>query len=895
MKFFTTTLCLFLFICPMLHAQQLSPQPIATDLTVVERLVLPQIDNTQLYDQEMKNRKAGQLPHFAHKFKVEYNAESSGTWEYLQNGTAVWRLRIISKDAKSLNFGFGQYKLSQHAKLILYTADYKDLVGPLTVADNKEHERLWTPVVLGDDVIIEVQLPQEEVADFFLELTEVNHDFMGINSMMTTSACHIDVACGMANGFPEIEAYRDMIQGVAMYTLNGERTCSGVLISNTNQDCRPFFLTANHCSINEDNAASIVAYWNYENTTCRELGSAASGGEGDGGLSTFNTGAQLRANTAKTDMALIEFDNPVPAAANAFFAGWNLQTNMPTKVVGIHHPQSMEKRISFENDPSVFQGTNGGTADAAGNFLIIPDWDFGITEVGSSGSPLFDQDGFVIGQLFGGPVYEDVDCAAGGQEDYYGWINKSWEGAGTPDSRLKDWLDPQGTGETKLPGKYQTACQSLAVTDTYKSACALDVNQISYDLTAGSGANNVMLSVFDVPGAAVASLGVSTLQSNQSTTVTLSNIGALSTGIYKFGVEANVGGEIAQYFLYLELLQDVPAVVSLSQPANGAVDAQLTQSLSWNAISNINGYDVQIAKEEGFQNIVSQATGLTATNFLPGIILDQATTYYWRVRGANACGTGEWSNTFSFTTFDNDFQGCITLNAIDLPLTIDVADSGSYPSKINFPFGSDDDVVDKIRITEIKGTHTWVGDLTFTLTSPKGTVVTLIDEECFNSQSFNISFDDLAVLSLDDLTCPYENGDTYAPQDSLANFKEENPNGDWILTVTDGVPDDGGTFDSWTIEICLKSLNANSDLIPASSINLFPNPTRNSVFLNVDHQINAAKIGVTIFNLQGSQVMATQLAPSNRTELDVSNLAKGMYIVQLRFEDQMINKKLIIN
>lgn len=894
MKKLAIYLCLFLFVTPLLEAQTAVINPVNRELSTVEQKPMPQLDNQALYDEEMKNRQAGELPHFAHKFEVDWNASEDGTWIYTDNNLAVWRLRITSKDAKSLNFGFSKFKLPANANLILYTADFKDLVGPLTSADNKEHERLWTPIVLGHDVIIEAQIPQDEVDDFALEVSEVNHDFMGINSLMTTSSCHIDVNCGTADGHPEVEGFRDQIQAVAMYTLNGDRTCSGALINNTNQDCRPFFLTANHCAITSENAATIVAYWNYQNTSCRDLGSNASGDDGDGQLSVFNTGASLRANTPKTDVALIEFDNAIPDNADAYFVGWDLTETMPSKVIGVHHPQSMEKRISFENDPAVFQGTNNGDADVNGNYLVVPDWDFGITEVGSSGSPLFNQDGYVIGQLFGGLVYDDVNCGAGGQEDYYGWINKSWEGSGSMDTRLRDWLDPQGTGATMLDGKYQDGCQALAIADTYQSVCALDNNQISFDLTAGAG-NTVNLSVIDKPGAMTASFASSSLQANQSTTLTLGNLAALPTDDYTITVQASFGGSSSEFTIYLELLQNVPDLVNLSEPANGSTDAQLTQNLSWQAVNNVNGYEVELATDAGFSNIVAQTSDFAGTTYLPGVVLDQGTEYFWRVRGNNACGTGDWSTTSSFTTLDNDFQGCITLNAIDLPINIDAADSGDYTSTINFPFGNDEEVVNKIRVIDIKGDHSWIGDLTMRLESPKGTSITLIEEECFDSESFEIGFDDLSPFPLNDLECPFENNIIYAPQDSLANFIGENPNGDWKLTVADGVPDDGGVFNSWTVEICLGMTTPTRELIPPRSINLFPNPAKNSVFLAIDHQIGTNNMMVSILNLQGSRILNQRVNASNKTELNVSQLAPGMYIVQVQLEEQTINKKLIIH
>lgn len=507
--------------------------------------------------------------------------------------------------------------------------------------------------------------------------------------------------------------------------------------------------------------------------------------------------------------------------------------------------------------------------------------------------PLFNEAGYVIGQLFGGLVYDDVNCAAGGQEDYYGWINKSWEGSGSPETRLRDWLDPQGTGISILDGKFQNGCQALAIADTYQSVCALGSDQINFDLTAGDGMVN--LSVLEKPGAMTATFASPNLQANQSTTLTLGNLAALPTDDYTVTIQANFGGSTSEFTLFLELLQNVPNAVTLSEPANGSDDAQLTQNLSWTPVTNVNGYEIQLASDANFNDIVDETANFTGTTYLPGVVLDQGSTYYWRVRGSNACGTGDWSATSSFTTLDNDFQGCITLNGLDLPITIDAADSGEYPSTINFPFGSEMEVVEKIRVIDIKGDHSWIGDLTMRLESPKGTSITLIEEECFDSESFEIGFDDLSPFPLNDLQCPYANNIIYTPQDSLANFIGENPNGDWKLTVEDGVPDDGGAFNGWTIEICLGTMTPTRDLIPASSIKLFPNPTTNTVFLAIDQQIRTHNMMVSVLTVQGRRVMNQRVDASHKSELDVSHLAPGMYMVQIHLEDQTINKKLIIH
>src|SRR6185295_18357287 len=75
-------------------------------------------------------------------------------------------------------------------------------------------------------------------------------------------------------------------------------------------------------------------------------------------------------------------------------------------------------------------------------------WSLGVTEPGSSGSPLYDQNRRYIGQLHGGPSA----CGAGDLSDYYGRFSVSWEGGGTVATRAKDWLDPAATGAVTLNG-----------------------------------------------------------------------------------------------------------------------------------------------------------------------------------------------------------------------------------------------------------------------------------------------------------------------------------------------------------------------------------------------------------------------------------------------------------
>ena len=123
-----------------------------------------------------------------------------------------------------------------------------------------------------------------------LSLTSVNHGYVefGYNPDKSGS-CNLDVVCSAGDGFPQVDAWREEIRSRWLaISLGGSLFCSGGLINNTAQDYKPFFLTAAHCNINSGNAASLVAYWNYQNSTCRAPNSAASGQSGNGSLTAVS-------------------------------------------------------------------------------------------------------------------------------------------------------------------------------------------------------------------------------------------------------------------------------------------------------------------------------------------------------------------------------------------------------------------------------------------------------------------------------------------------------------------------------------------------------------------------------------------------------------------------------
>jgi hypothetical protein len=164
------------------------------------------------------------------------------------------------------------------------------------------------------------------------------------------------------------------------------------------------------------------------------------------GPETMNVnGGILRAAYAGSDVTLTELNTAPNPAWGIYYSGWDNSGAAVSSAVGIHHPSGDIKKISFENS-ALTSGSWSGTP--ANSHWHVPGWNLGVTEPGSSGSPLFDQNRRVIGQLHGGASA----CGASDLSDEYGKFSVSWTGNATNSTRLSNWLDPSNTGATAIDG-----------------------------------------------------------------------------------------------------------------------------------------------------------------------------------------------------------------------------------------------------------------------------------------------------------------------------------------------------------------------------------------------------------------------------------------------------------
>ncbi len=422
----TTLVFTLLFVGPMSHATADNAGQI------IPTLKIDPIDLTAVAEQDQKRSAEGRPLRYAIPHEVLIRPATDGLWSQPDPKTLRWQLRITSPDALSLNLGFTAYWMPPGGQLLIQATNGSATLPPLTSHHNKTHGQLWTPILTTDDILIEVTLPVDRTHELILELTSINVGYRNFRDLLAKAgSCNIDITC------PDADEWRDEAQSVGVISTGGSTFCTGFLINNTAQDGTPYFMTANHCEIDPHNAASLVVYWNYQASTC--------GGPRDGRLDQFQLGATFVAAYEPSDFALLQLDEQPEAIWNLSYAGWDRSDADPTSAVCIHHPNTDEKAIAFEDEPLRTTSYSGHQSPGDGTHLRVGGWARGTTEPGSSGAPLFNQNHHVVGQLAGGLAACDNNAP-----DWFGRFSVSWDGGGTPQTRLKDWLDPLDTGTMTL-------------------------------------------------------------------------------------------------------------------------------------------------------------------------------------------------------------------------------------------------------------------------------------------------------------------------------------------------------------------------------------------------------------------------------------------------------------
>jgi PKD repeat protein len=396
---------------------------------------------------------------------VEISLANSGHWEYLPGGGRICRVTILCKGARAIGLNYNALRLPAGTDIFVYTPDREYVIGALTSDEIPENQAFTTRPIAGEEIVLEYYEPEFVNKSALINISGLVYIYRGFESpepanekSLSSGSCEVNVNC------EEGQNWQNQKQGVVkILTKIGSRYyyCTGMLMNNTAQDFSGLLLSSAHCTkdfnggvASEADYLLWVFYFNNEYPGCTAGATKT----------TTVVGARKIAMSEKasdigSDFLLLKTLKNIPPAYNPYYCGWDIGNGNSSSGVCIHHPDGDVKKISTFTT-LLGSGTWGSTPNT--HWLVH--WTatmngYGVTEPGSSGSPLFDDEGLVIGTLTGG----QSSCSNPGGEDMFGKISYSWMSNGTTaDMQLQPWLDSLNTGITKMPGSFN---EKLAVAD----------------------------------------------------------------------------------------------------------------------------------------------------------------------------------------------------------------------------------------------------------------------------------------------------------------------------------------------------------------------------------------------------------------------------------------------
>ena len=423
-------------------------------IRTTETVTMPALDMEKIEAEDKEDEEYDMPPRFGYSHKVNYNLNNSGTWYDLPNGDKLWQLNVVCPSALSINFCYDKFWIPEGGKFFVFSKDRKHSIGAFTSRNNKgdkENVRGFaTGLVYGNDVVLEYYQPKEVTSDAIISIDYVVHGYRYINwgqrNLGDAASCMVNINC------EEGQNWQNEKNAVAMIIVKGNRWCTGSLINTTDLSQKPYLLTADHCltgwtyndiKFDADTLPDLDIfsfYWNYEAPGCVNTNIEPP-------LYSTN-GATVIANNSYSDFALLRLSEDPQYLSNytPYYLGWDHSGNSGNPGVCIHHPRGDVKKISTVDSLPISSGWNGTNNNSH--------WDVGwkstlnghgMTQGGSSGSPLLNAAHRVIGQLHGSNCR---DCTNPNGRSAYGKFNVSWTGHYNNSilRRLNCWLDSLNTG-----------------------------------------------------------------------------------------------------------------------------------------------------------------------------------------------------------------------------------------------------------------------------------------------------------------------------------------------------------------------------------------------------------------------------------------------------------------
>lgn len=789
---------------------------------------------------------------------IDIKAEGTSTELTDKNGT-LWQYQIESHNALSLQLVFSKFYLPQGATLYLYNSDFSEVYGAYTYLNNRTDSTFRIADFVGNSLTIEYFEPNDAEFSGILVLNQIGQAYRSLLS--TKSSIDDDGYVGV--NCPEGKNWQNQKHSVCLITFEIDRTgyiCSGALINNVNSDGTPYFLTANHCISEEDVAETVTAVFNYEQTGCNN---------DDFASYKSLSGATLKTTGENSDYTLLLLDETPTATYKPYYSGWNISTTAATSTTGIHHPEGNPKKMSFDYNEAVSYSSKiswdeGGSSPANTHWEVVND--LGITAGGSSGSPLFNQDQQIVGQLHGG----------GDDYDFYGKLSYSWTNPDDGYETLKSYLDPSSTNVSSLvsyyPSKnmpdpkiftdFDVVCTSAEVPFYGVSAFSptgwvwsFSPSTVTFLEGTSSSSQNPIVSFND--------------ETTYSATLVVTNAGGRTSTTSDDIITAgtNIDVSLETYLMSDSCLCNTD---SLNFIGYGASTFQWT----------LNG------ESANYYTIDDNTAN-------PVTLKPNTTTLYPEVELTAIGYMGTCSSTidysFSLIYQEND--------SVQNATQLTTGTNGTFSNKC----ATIEDNEPQPSLTSCTGQKSWCDEYStgdaldasvWFYFEPSSSGTYSLTSNGFDNQMAIYQADDYSGLFNSDYTIIAANDDYSLSNYNaiITSFEVTKNKTYWIQVDGSG----GGAEGDFTLT--LENLNSVESLSASQgSLLIYPQPASDNIYLACDDISTSNTIIVSVYSLSGSLIYTqnNDASSDNRISIDLQQLNKGIYLIQLVCDQKVYTAKMI--
>ena len=250
---------------------------------------------------------------FAAPLNVAYKPKEVGTWITLENGDRIWQLQLSAAKGLGIFVTYKNFNLPKGAKLFMYSADRRQVLGAYTFKNNKDHGKFMTGMIEGTNAVLEYYEPAQAKNKTPFEITKIyiaydaehikrpKTEFNTYSGFGDSSPCNVNINC------PQGELWQDSKKGVVRILRifqEGIGWCSGSLMNNTSEDATPYILSAYHCIAGYTPELALWRFdFNFESTNCNN-------GEYTPDFQSL-LGCNYRAGRLESDVLLLELEDDI--------------------------------------------------------------------------------------------------------------------------------------------------------------------------------------------------------------------------------------------------------------------------------------------------------------------------------------------------------------------------------------------------------------------------------------------------------------------------------------------------------------------------------------------------------------------------------------------------------